>query len=269
MKVIIAIVVIILLTILIVWLIDKFVPKKIKPLINLLLWALIIFLGYMTFMSVYREIQFNQLKNKRFRVVIDRLIDVRDSQLAYKEVNGEFAGDFNKLVNFVDTGMVPITQRRDTLVLDEAKTLAFGGVETMKTITLIDTLSFYSVKDSLFKGSDRYKTMMNVFSDEKLKKNYSEWTNDLPSGSKEEKEYKKMMQDGANFILKAGKVDDISVFEASVDKSVVLFGQEKYLIEKERQAFSVAGVKGESVKIGSMEEVNTNGNWGKDLSNKQ
>ena len=43
-----AIIGIILLTILIVWLIDKFVPKKLKPVLNLVLWALIIFLGYIT-----------------------------------------------------------------------------------------------------------------------------------------------------------------------------------------------------------------------------
>lgn len=241
MKVIILIVVIILLTIGIVWLIDKFVPKKLKPIINIALWALIIFLGYLTFMSVYKEIKFNQLKVERYKVVIDRLIDIRDSQLAYKEVNGEFAGDFTKLINFVENGKVPITQRRDTLVLDEERTKAFGGVETFKTETLIDTLSFYSVKDSIFKGSDRYKNMMNV-------------------GAGKE---------GAKFELKAGKIDDIAVFEASVDKAIVLDGQEPYLIEKEKQAFSVAGVKGPTVKIGSMEEVNTNGNWGKDLSIKE
>jgi len=241
LQVIIAIVVIILLTIGIVWLIDKFVPKKLKPIINIVLWALIIFLGYTTFMSVYKELQFNQLKVERYKVVIDRLIDVRDSELAYKEVNGEYADNFDKLIYFVTNDSVPITQRRDTLVIDVERTLAFGGVETMKTITLIDTLSFYSVKDSLFKGSDRYKTMMNVG----------------------------VGKEGATFTLKAGKIEDIAVFEASVDKAIVLHGQDKYLIDKEKQAFSVAGVKGGSVKIGSMEEINTSGNWGKDLSNKQ
>ena len=92
------------------------------------------------------------MKEERYAVVIDRLIDIRDSQLAYKEVNGEYTDSFEKLINFVENGKVPITQRRDTLVLDEERTRAFGGVETMKTLTLIDTLSFYSVKDSLFKG---------------------------------------------------------------------------------------------------------------------
>lgn len=241
MKVIIAIVVIILLTIGIVWVIDKFVPKKIKPIINVLLWALIIFLGYITYMSVYRELQFNKIKEKRFAVVIDRLIDIRDSQLAYKGVNGAYAGDFDELVKFVETGQVPITQRRDTLVLDEEKTELFGGVETMMTITLIDTLSYYSVKDSIFKGTDRYKNMMNV-------------------GVGEE---------GAKFKLEAGDIEEIPVFEASVEKSVILSDQEAYLIEKENQVISVDGVNGSALRVGSMEKVFTKGNWPKSYTNKE
>ena len=241
MKVIIAIVVIILLTILIVWLIDKFVPKKLKPIIHLVLWAIIFYLGYITFMSVYEEIKFNQLKEERYEVVIDRLIDIRDSQLAYKEVNGEYAGDFNKLINFVENGKVPITQRRDTLVLDEERTRAFGGVETMKTITLTDTLSFYTVKDSIFKGDSRYKTMADVG----------------------------IGKPGAQFELKAGKLEDIPVFEASIDKAIILHDQEPYLIEKEKQVVSVDGVNGPKLSVGSMEEVNTTGNWPKNYSKKE
>jgi len=243
MKVIIFIVVIILATIGIVWLIDKFVPKKLKPIINLLLWGLIIFLSYLTYMSVYKEIQFNQLKKERFAVVIDRLIDIRDSQLAYKNVNGRYADSFDKLINFVENGKVPITQRRDTLVLDKERTIAFGGVETMKTITLIDTLDYWSPKDSLFKGSDRdrYKKMMNVG----------------------------IGKEGAKFALKAGRLDEFYVFEASVDKAIVLDDQEKYLIEKEKQVMSVDGVNGPELKVGSMEEVFTKGNWPKSYTNKE
>ncbi|WP_439151162.1 hypothetical protein [Winogradskyella sp.] len=241
MKVIIAIVVIILLTILIVWLIDKFVPKKAKPIINVLLWVLIIFLGYKTYMSVYKEIQFNQLKVERYKVVIDQLIDIRDSQLAYKEVNGEYAGNFDKLVRFIDTAKVPITQRRDVTVLDEEATRRFGGVEMFKTEVVIDTLSYYSVKDSLFDGTNRYKTMMN-----------------LTVGDK-----------SAKIKLKADKIDDIPVFEASIAKELILSDQEKYLIEKEKQVVSVDGVNGSMLKVGSLEEVNTTGNWPKNYIKSQ
>lgn len=239
--IILAIVLIIILTIGIVWLIDKFVPKKIKPILNILLWVLIIFLGYMTYMSVYKEIQFNHLKKERFSLVIDKLIDIRDSQLAYKDVHGTYTDSFDKLINFVENGKVPITQRRDTLVLDEERTKAFGGVETMKTLTLIDTLSYYSVKDSLFKGSTRYKNMMNVG----------------------------VGKEGAKFSLKSGKLDEFPVFEASVDKSVILDDQEPYLIEKEKQVVSVDGVNGPTLVVGSMDEVFTKGNWPKSYTNKE
>lgn len=241
MKVIIAIVVIIVLTIVIVWAIDKFVPKKMKPIINILLWVLIIFLGYITYMSVYKELKFNDLKEERFKVVIDRLIDIRDSQLAYKDVHGTYTDSFDKLIDFVENGKVPITQRRDTLVLDEERTKAFLGVETFKTLTLIDTLDYYTVKDSLFKGSDRFKKMMDVG----------------------------VGKEGAKFTLKAGKLDEFSVFEASVDKSVILHDQEKYLIEKENQVVSVDGVNGPKLMVGSMEEVYTKGNWPKSYANKE
>ena len=238
LNVVLAIVVIILLTIGIVWVIDRFVPKKVKPVINILLWVLIFYLGYITFMSVYREIQFNQLKDKRYAVVIERLKDVRDTQIVYEEVNNEYAKDFESLIKFVDTAMVPITQRRDTLVLDEERTRAFGGVETFKTIVLTDTLSYYSVKDSLFNGLDRYKNLMNVG----------------------------VGKPGAKFKLEAGKIENIPVFEASVDKEVILYDQAQYLIEKEKQVVSVDAVNGPTLKVGSMEEVNTNGNWPKNYA---
>ncbi|WP_299100559.1 hypothetical protein [uncultured Winogradskyella sp.] len=241
MNVILAIVALILLTIGIVWVIDKFVPKKIKPILNLVLWALIIFLGYITFNLVYDEIKFNQLKEERFKIVIEKLIDIRDSELAYKDVNGKYTDNFDELIKFVENGQVPITQRRDTLVLDEERTAAFGGVETMKTLTLIDTLDYWNLKDSIFKGSDRYKSMMNVG----------------------------IGKPGAKFTLKAGKLDEYPVFEASVEKSVILADQDKDLIVKENQVVSVDGVNGSALTVGSMDEVFTKGNWPKSYTNKE
>ena len=111
----------------------------------------------------------------------------------------------------------------------------------MKTITLIDTLDYWNVKDSIFRGNSRYKQMANVG----------------------------LGKAGAKFKLEAGKLDEFPVFEASIDKAIVLDGQDAYLIDKEKQAFSIAGVKGPTVRIGSMTEVNTSGNWGKDLSTKE
>jgi len=239
---IIAVIVVILLTIGIVWLIDKFIPKKLKPLILLALWVLIAFLGYKTFMSVYGEIQFNKIKDQRYAQVIESLIDIRDSQLAHRTVKGQFSNNWDNLVKFIDTDSFTITQRRDTSILDVEATRRFGGVETFKDIVVIDTLDFVSVRDSLFGADPRFKTMMN-----------------LPVG-----------KEGAKYELKAGVLDQndmkIPVFEVRAPKDLVLDGLDKYLISKEKQVLSVDGVNGDAIKVGSMDEVNTNGNWPKNYS---
>jgi len=234
-------IVVILLTIGIVWLIDKFVPKKFKPLLHIVLWIGIALLAWNTYKSVYGVIEFNKLKEKRYAQVIDKLIDIRDAQLAHKQVTGKYTDNFDNLVKFIDTASFTLTQRRDTTVLDEEATKRFGGVETFKTLVLIDTLGTQRVKDSLFGTDTRYKTMMNV-----------------PVG-----------KPGAKFQLKAGDLDGIPVFEASVDKSIVLDGEDKYLIKNEREVVSVDGVNGPTLIVGSMTEVNTNGNWPKNYSKKE
>jgi len=229
---------VILLTIGLVKLVDKFIPSKFKPVLNIVLWVLIAFLGYQTYMSIYTPILFNQEKTKRFSQVIKNLIDIRDSELAYKQVNGKFTDNFDELVTFIENGKYTIIQRRDSSVIDNELTKRFG-VDTFKDIVIVDTLGHVSVKDSLFKNSTRYKTMMNV-----------------PVG-----------KEGAKFELKAGFISQsdtkIPVFEASVKKNVILEGQDADMIATENQVVSVDGVNGDTLKVGSMTEVNTNGNWPK------
>lgn len=242
---IIVIVGVILLTIVLVKLIDKFIPSKFKPVLMIALWALIGVLAYQTFMSVYNPILFNQEKEKRYAKVIASLEDIRDAQLAHKTVTGKFAGNWDNLVKFIDTAKFTLTQRRDSSVVDEELTKRYGGVETFKDIVIIDTLGFKPVKDSLFNNSDRYKTMMNV-----------------PVG-----------EEGAKFKLDAGFIRqseiNIPVFEASVKKSVVLFDQPKELVAQENEVLSVEGVNGDAIRVGSMDEVKTIGNWPKTYGTKK
>ena len=228
---------VILVTIGLVKLVDKFIPSKFKPVLNIALWLLIAFLGYQTYMSIYEPLQFNKVKNKRYAKVIKSLVDIRDSQLAHRQVTGGFANNFDNLVKFIDTAEYTITQRRDSSIIDEVLTKTYG-VDTYKDIIIIDTLGYVSVKDSLFKTSTRYKTMMNV-----------------PDA------------EGEKFKLKSGFIEQngikIPVFEALVTKNIILADQNKDLIMQENQVVSVDGVNGDALKVGSMDEVNTNGNWPK------
>jgi hypothetical protein len=65
MKLILIAIAVILLTIGLVWLIDKFIPTKLRPVLMIALWALIAFLGYQTFNSIYEPIKFNKVNEKR------------------------------------------------------------------------------------------------------------------------------------------------------------------------------------------------------------
>ena len=206
-----------------------------KLVIQLVLWVVIIFLGYLVFNAVYEPIQFNKLKEKRYAKVIERLQDIRAAQLAHQEVTGRYAKDFDGLIRFVDTAEFVVVQRRDTTVMDEEYRKAYG-VDRQMDIVLIDTLGYASVKDSLFKN-DRYKQM------------------------------RKVPIDGvdAEFEMDAGTIvkndNTFPVFEVKVNKSVILHDQDKDLVMQEKQVMSVDGVNGEFLRVGSMEEVNTTGNW--------
>ncbi|MDC7997738.1 hypothetical protein [Gilvibacter sediminis] len=211
-----------------------------KIVIQLVLWAVIGLLGYLLFQSIYGPIKFNQVKEKRYAKVIDNLKDIRSAQLAHQEVTGVFAKDFNSLVTFVDTAEFAITQRRDTIYDDVEKNKAFGIDEGYYIEeTLIDTIGYNSVRDSLFRNSDRYKTMMNV----------------------------PIEGVTAKFEMDAGMIESgdlkLPVFEAKVAKNVVLADQDPDLLAQENQIVSVEDINGSHIIVGSMTEVNTNGNWPK------
>ena len=53
------------------------------------------------------------------------------------------------------------------------------------------------------------------------------------------------------------------VFEARASKDIILAGLDADLIAQEKQVNSVDGVNGPFIKVGSMDEVNTSGNWPK------
>ena len=206
-----------------------------KLVIQLVLWVVIIFLGYLVFNAVYEPVQFNKLKEKRYAKVIERLIDIRAGQLAHREVTGRYAKDFDGLIQFLDTAEFVVVQRRDTTVMDEEYRKAYG-VDRYKDIIITDTLGYASVKDSLYK-SDRYKQM------------------------------RKVPIDGvdAEFEMDAGTVvkneNPFPVFEVKVDKSVVLHDQNKDLVLQEKEIIGVDEIPGPFISVGSLEEVKTNGNW--------
>lgn len=207
-----------------------------KLVIQLLLWVVIIVLGYLVFNSVYEPIKFNKVKEARYAKVIENLKDIREAELAHKQVTGRFEGDFDRLIRFIDTAQFTLTQRRDTTFLDE-EYLEIYGVDQWVEDVVIDTLGYVSVKDSLFQGTNRYKNMMNV----------------------PQKGVDAQIELDAGTIVKKGTT--FQVFEAKIAKDVLLADQDRDLVMQEKQVVSVEEVNGPYITVGSMEEVTTKGNW--------
>jgi len=221
-------------------LIEKFIPLKLNPIISILLWAVILFLGYNLYKSIIGPVEFNKVKVARYQKVISNLKDIKTAELAYQEINGKFTGSFDSLIQFIDTAKFAIIERRDTSYADVEKNKAYGVDGYYKEAVIIDTLGFASVKDSLFKNSDRYRTMMNIPIE---------------------------VAKGAKFELRAGKYikNDVSysVFEARVPKKTILSDQNKDLLKQEEQLVSVDGIDGYYVQVGALDDINTSGNWPK------
>ena len=205
-----------------------------KRALELFLWVLSIFFASQIYSSINGPIKFNQVKNERYTKVIDRLKDIRTAQIAHKDVNGFYANNFDSLVNFIDNGIFTLIEKRDSSYLEYNRTYR---IDMLKEVEIVDTLGFVSVKDSLFGNNESYKMMAKVPID----------------GTDSE------FSINADIIDKNGY--QVPVFEVKVRKDIVLFDQNKDLLDQENKVISVDAVNGPEIILGSMTDVSTSGNW--------
>ena len=205
-----------------------------KRALELFLWVLSIFFASQIYSSINGPIKFNQVKNDRYTQVIDRLKDIRTAQIAHKDVNGFYANNFDSLVSFIDNGIFTVIEKRDSSYLEYNRTYR---IDMLKEVEIIDTLGFVPVKDSLFGDNESYKMMAKV----------------------------PIEGTDSEFSIKADIIDkngyQVPVFEVKVKKDVVLFDQNKDLLDQENKVISVDGVNGPEIILGSMSDVSTSGNW--------
>jgi len=203
--------------------------------IQIVLWIASIFFAYKIYDSINGPIKFNQTKNERYAKVIDRLKDIRKSQIAYKDVKGTFSNNFDSLVKFVDEGYFTLIEKRDSSYMEYERTYR---IDMLREVIVIDTLGSVSVKDSLFKNTNRYQDMAYIPID----------------GVRDS-----MFTINAEVINKNGY--NVPVFEVKVSKNVILFDQNADLVQQENETVSVDGVNGPAIVLGSLSNVSTNGNW--------
>jgi hypothetical protein len=226
--------------------------KALKNGISIVLWLLSIFMGYKIYDSIQEPIRFDKLKEQRFQVAVNKLSDLKAVQVAYKSIKGYYTDNMDSIIHFVENEKFVIVERRDTSVIDVEKNRQFGlsvgpdGVGGyFKDIVDTKVIGKISIKDSLFKNSDRYKRLNIVRVD----------------GQEAVVEMKADL-------LPRNEIN-VPVFRAIIKKTDLLRDQDLGLVEKEKNVISVDGINGEFIQLGTLEEVNLSGNWPKKYGNNE
>ncbi|MBN2519637.1 MAG: hypothetical protein JXB17_03965 [Bacteroidales bacterium] len=213
---------------------NYYLPKKpkIKPFVTIFFSIIIIVLGYLLYESILNPIRFESEKTKRYNATIQRLIDIRTAQNAYKEENGQYADNFDKLIEFINTDSFeikkPIDKGWDQDEYTEEEAIRLGLLEY--------EINKVSVKDSLFSHTNIDSIKYVPFT--------------------EGKEFEL----GAAEIVTASKVK-VQVFEAKVHNNILLSDLDRQLVinlnDERRKIEQYPGLK-----VGSLTEAtNNSGNW--------
>lgn len=190
---------------------------------------------YLIYKSIQTPIEFARESKARYAKVIAVLKDIRKSEEAYEAINKTYTNNFADLEKFIENGQFYITTQRDTSWTEFDKHFK---IDVLKQNVVTDTIGKVLVKDSLFKGSDRYKQMASVTIGDRT----------IP------------IKIETGVITRENEVK-FPVFEVKISKKDILEGLDEEEIEKELQKVGVNDIKGPYVSVGSMTEVSSSGNW--------
>ena len=200
--------------------------KGTNVLINIVLFVVVVFLAIKVIQSIQAPIKFGKEQKAREEQVVQRLKDIRDIEVQYKQANNCYTGSFDTLIRFCQTAEIPIVN-----IIPDPEDTTF-------TKTINDTLGFVKVIDSLFGKRDGF--------------NIAELRNVPFSNPASEFELE------ASTIVRSGI--NVPVFQAQTPYEVYLKGLDPQRVlnaKAEKEAINrYAGMK-----VGSLEEASTEGNW--------
>ena len=82
--------------------------KGLSIIINVVLFAIIVILALQVIKSIQAPIKFNKEQKIREAKVVERLIDIRNAEVLYKNANNKYTSNFDTLISFCKTAEIPI-----------------------------------------------------------------------------------------------------------------------------------------------------------------
>ena len=209
-----------------------------RRVIQILFVFIIIVLGYLIIESIMEPIRFNQDVALRENATKDRLIDIRESQKAYKDIYKKYTGSFDTLIAFLDTGSFDVVRADGEIPEEWLEQMGFEKAreKALKDGVITREITKVPVIDSLFGAGYAIDSLR-----------YVPYTEDVL------------------FKLEAGKILTssnltVQVVEVSVLYDDLLIGLDQQLIVNYKdERMKIVGFAG--VKFGSLEEGTLSGNW--------
>ena len=202
--------------------------KGVNVIINLVLFAIIVLLATQLVKSIKAPIKFTAEQKARETQVVQRLIDIRNAEVLYKQAYNKYTASFDSLIDFCNNAELAIVN----IIPDPT--------DTTFTRTINDTLGYVKVVDSLRGKREDFDVHQLKF---------------VPFSSPQQK-----------FELEAGTITrngiNVPVFEARTPYEVYLVGlDQQRVLNAKAEKESINRYAG--MKVGSMEEASTDGNWEK------
>ncbi len=95
--------------------------------------------------NIKETIDERELISEREQAVINKLMFIREAEIVYQEVKGNYTDNWDSLINFIQNGSFPIVEKKETII-----TLSYGADSVIVTY---DTLEIISAKERIFKAS--------------------------------------------------------------------------------------------------------------------
>lgn len=185
----------------------------------------IVVLSYLVYDSINSKVVFDAETVRRKEIVVERLKDLRTIEMAYKSIKGAYSKDFNAMLNFVKNEKMPIIKR-----IGDAE----DSIQVARGLVKRDTM-YINLMDTLF-SANALKNRLAVF--------YLDSLPYIPFSG------------GEKFLIDAGEIEKnkvkVKVFEISA-----AFGQIYKGMDAQNQNVKI----NEGLRVGSMTEPSTNGNW--------
>ena len=114
-----------------------------NTIIKIVLAIVMVGAAYYLYDSIMSPVRFDDTRMAREKAVIERVVDIRAAQRGYKQVNGQYTGSFDTLINFVLTAEMQFERQLvssdDSVGLAKLKKAKKKNVEKF-TVKAIDTL---------------------------------------------------------------------------------------------------------------------------------